>query len=303
MTKDHWLWLRGIRTAVVGLLILTGCDRGARVDGGRPAVGVTTSYLECAVCDVAPGRFRIVRLLPPGGCPGHFDVTPKMIDRLRGSALLLRFDFQESLDAKLERLKASGLTVMPVPIKEGMTIPETYECVCRTVCDALCKRWPAEAPAFRSRLEAIARRLDRLSDEGRRRVAAAGLGGTKVLSSAHQSAFCTWLDLKVVGTYPRGEAALISEITETLENGQQGRVKLVVGNLQEGLRVAQRLSGHLGVPMVVFSNFPSMAENQKTFDDLFWANVGALVTAAGLPPATRTSTRPTTARSTKDTPP
>ena len=271
---------------------VSGCGRDGQAVGDAPCVGVTTSYIECAVRDLAPDRFRIVRLLPPGGCPGHFDVTPKMIEDLRGAGMLFRFDFQRSLDAKLERLKAFGLEIVPVPAGEGMGLPGTYERVCQAVCEALSQRWPAEASRFRSRLASVRPRLGRLGNQCRRRIKKAGLTGTKVLSSGHQEGFCKWLGLRVVGTIPRGEAARISELTEGLEKGETEHVKLVVGNLQEGPRVARTLAKRLGVRLVVFSNFPSMARDQMTFDDLVRWNVGALVGSVSRPSSVGTGSAP-----------
>ncbi|MBN1345898.1 MAG: zinc ABC transporter substrate-binding protein [Phycisphaerae bacterium] len=277
------------RTVLVGIVLLTGCDRGEARRDSRPGVGVTTSYLECAVRDLAPDGFRIVRMLPPGGCPGHFDVTPKMVDNLRDSAVLLRFDFQVALDTKLDRLETEGLKIIPVPVSDGMSKPETYGAMVECVCRALSERWPERATGFASRLEAVRRRLAALEKACQEQVAGAGLKGKNVLCSKHQEAFCRWLGLSVAGTFPRGEEARISEYVESLAKGETGRVELVVGNLQEGTRVAQVLSARLGARMVVFSNFPSMAGNQMTFDDLFWSNVGALVGGAGSRPATTSS--------------
>jgi ABC-type Zn uptake system ZnuABC Zn-binding protein ZnuA len=264
---------------VVAISMLGGCGRERTAPDGAPRVGVTTSYLECAVRDLTPKEmpFRIVRLLPPGGCPGHFDVTPRMIDDLRGSRILFRFDFQAALDAKLGRLEAAGLTVVPIPVGDGMAVPATYAAACQAICQALSKLWPAEAVQFRSRLAAVRPRLDRLGRQCRQQVARAGLGGTKVLCSEHQTAFANWLGLAVVGTFPRGEAARFSEFVDSLTRGQEGHVKLVVANLQEGDRMARALAERLGVRMVPFSNFPSMAPGQQTFDELVQANVSALV--------------------------
>ena len=282
---------------VIALLVFSGCNRADEPADALPRVGVTASYIECAIRDLAPEGFRIVRLLPPGGCPGHFDVTPKMIDSLRGSALLFRFDFQDSLDAKLERMRAAGLEVVAVPPGGGLSVPETYETTCKVVCDALSARWPAQASAFASRLASVRQRLAELRDRCRGQIAAAGLKGTKALCSGHQEAFCRWLGLDVAGTFPRGEDSRISEYADCIETGRKHRVTILVANQQEGIRVAQRLSKQLGARLVVFSNFPLMAEGQTTFDELFRANVGALVGAATSAPATASGPKKASAAS------
>jgi len=282
---------------VITLSAFGGCHRADEPADALPRVGVTASYIECAVRDLAPEQFGIIRLLPPGGCPGHFDVTPRMIDSLRGSALLFRFDFQGSLDAKLERMRAAGLEVVAVSPGGGLSIPETYETTCKVVCEALSARWPARASAFASRLASVRRRLGELRDRCREQIAAAGLKGTKALCSGHQEAFCRWLGLDVAGTFPRGEDSRISEYANCIETGRKHRVTTIVANQQEGTRVAEKLSKQLGVRLVVFSNFPSMAEDQTTFDQLCWANVEALVGAATSAPATASEPKKASAAS------
>lgn len=268
---------------VVGTSVLAGCRR-EEVDGqstGKPSVGVTTSYLECAVRDVAGDDLRIVRMLPPGGCPGHFDITPRMIDRLRKSAILFRFDFQESLDAKLERLKGPGLGVAAIPTRDGLCLPDSYGEICQAVREALSKRWPERASTYASALASARTMLDKLSDDCRAQVERAGLVGTKVLSSRRQEAFTRWLGLDVVGTYPRGEESRISQIVESLATGRKGHVKIVIANLQEGTRLAQNLADRLGARLVVFSNFPAMERGEETFDGLVRINVSRLVHVEG----------------------
>jgi zinc transport system substrate-binding protein len=266
---------------VVILLLLTGvlsgCGHRSATESDRPGIGVTTSYIECAVTDVAVTGFRIVRVLPPGGCPGHFDITPGTIDQLRQTSLLLRFQFQQSLDAKLERLTQAGLKVVPLPSGKGLCIPATYLSVCQAVCVALCDRWPDQAASFRRRLAETQARLDKLAGECRDMIRQSQLSQTKVLASDHQAAFCEWLGLAVAGRFSGGEASKLSELTDSLASGRKGQARLVIANRQEGDQLARSLAERLGVPFVVLSNFPSMEPGQQTFDELIRANVADLI--------------------------
>ncbi len=292
--EQSWLSVGAVFLALtVGL---GGCQRQEEAGGSEWTAAVTTSYIEAALRDVAGDDIRIVRLLPPGSCPGHFDVTPRMIDSLRGSGLLLRFDFQQGLEDRLERLKSAGLEVIAVPSGAGLCVPETYESTCRAVRDALIETWPDRAEHFRTRFEATKLRLADLGREVHEQIRSADLHEAKVLCSRHQEAFCRWLGLDVVGTFPRGEDARIAEVIERIKQGKAQHVQFVVATFQEGLRVARRLADQIGTPMAVFSNFPSMAENQRTFDDLVWSNVGALIEAAksASAGAPATSTGPST---------
>jgi zinc transport system substrate-binding protein len=271
------------RMAVILFLsagLLPGCSHDGPSEPDRPCIAVTTSYIECAVADVAGAGFRIVRLLPPGGCPGHFDVTPGTIDHLRQTPLLFRFHFQEALDAKIERLGQTGLNVVPLRVSDGLSIPATYRTICEAVCEALCREWPTDAAPFRRRLSETQARLTRLTDECRDSVRQSQYLRTKVLASGRQAAFCEWLGLEVAARISDGEASRLSELSRNLANGRKEQIRLVIANQQEGDQLARSLARQLRVPWVVFSNFPSMEPGQQTFDDLVRANVTALLQGA-----------------------
>jgi ABC-type Zn uptake system ZnuABC Zn-binding protein ZnuA len=64
---------------------------------------------ECVVVELAGDGVAIMRLAEPGMCPGHFDMRPSQVESLRGCRVLLRLDFQQSLDRKLAGVSGEGL--------------------------------------------------------------------------------------------------------------------------------------------------------------------------------------------------
>ncbi len=104
--------------------------------------------------------------------------------------------------------------------------------------------------------------------------------GAPVVASGHQAAFCQALGLRVVATFTGGDEQSIARLSELLERGDEAGVRLVVANLQEGPQLAEPLAQRFGARPVVFSNFPSMAEEQDTFDELVESNVRALTDGA-----------------------
>lgn len=270
------------RFALISLAILmAGCS--AQSQDPRPVVATTTSYLQCAVVDLAGDRFRVARLLPPGCCPGHFDLSPSMLDKLAGSRLLLRFDFQSALDEKLHRFRDDGLAVAAVASPEGLCLPASYVDVSRSVCEALSEAYPDSAARYRERLAQIENRMNKLAQEMRAAVEQHSLAGARTLASGHQAEFARALGLEVVGTFTGREAAAINELKTCIQAGEKARIRFVVANLQEGVQLAEPLAQRLGADLVVFSNFPSMEGEETTFDALVRRNIAALVEAAGEP--------------------
>ncbi len=269
-------WNRTWAAALVAALV-TGCS--PEPEDPRPVVATTTSYLECAVADLSGERFRIVRLLPPGTCPGHFDVSPAMLDSLAAAKLLLRFEFQSSLDARLRHFCNDGLWIAAVVSPEGLCVPDTYIVVCRDVCHALCEADPVRAADYQRRMDEIENRMTALLNEARAEIEEAGLLGARVLASGHQAHFCRALGLDVLATFTGREASGFKELENCIRAGTNTGVRFVIANLQEGELLAAPLADRLGATVVVMSNFPSMQDNETTFDALVRRNVAALLEA------------------------
>jgi len=261
------------------VLLLAGCS--AKPEDRRAVVATTTSYIECAVVDLAGKRFRSVSILPPGCCPGHFDLSPAMLDKLAHAKLLLRFEFQSALDAKLDHFRDDGLRIVAVPSPEGFCDPGTYVTVCRSVCDALCGIDPEHAAEYRERFAAVTSRMAALLSDVRSQVANSALAGARVLASGHQACFCRAIGLDVVATFTGREAAGFKELDECIRAGREAGTRYVVANLQEGVQLAAPLADRLDAKVVVFSNFPSMQAGETTFDALVRHNMAALLNAAG----------------------
>lgn len=258
---------------------LSGCSKAPRSQK-KPPIAVTTSWLDCAVRDIAGERFETVRLLPPGDCPGHFDLAPGTLSRLSRCSLLFRFDFQEGLDSRLSGLASRGLRIVSVTVPEGLCVPENYVEGCRQVKAAIEEMYPSSAEQFGPRIAEVERRLSDLSAMVRRRIAGAGLRGKKVVSSDHQSSFCRWLGLEVVTEFSRAENMTTSAVQQVIVAAERSGAGLVIANLQEGRQAADSIAQRLAAKVIVFSNFPSMDSDQRRFDDLVVSNLRSLIRGA-----------------------
>lgn len=266
---------------MVALAVLAGgCQRSDNA-AGPAALAVTTSYLEGAARDLLGDDVRVLRLAEPGACPGHFDIRPSQAAELRQCRALLRFDFQNSLDAILARDGTNQARVVAVTIHGGLCQPDSYLASCQQVADGLVAGgWLARNNAD-ARLRAIAVRLEALGRTATNRVAQAGLAGVPVIASAHQAEFCEWLGLKVVATFRAADTASVAEIERAISKGELAEIGLVIANLPEGRRTADALAERLTARAVVFGNFPLLKDGRPAFDELLCGNVTELTKAAG----------------------
>lgn len=257
-------------------LLCQGCDRSA---SGSPAplVAVSNSYIESAVRDLLGADVAILRLAEPGMCPGHFDVRPSQVEALRHCRVLLRFDFQDALDAKFAHLVQAGLRIVAVRVDGGMCEPASYRSVCTQIADALVQAGLLERSAADGRLAAIDASLAELSAWALQHVVAAELDGRRAVSSAHQEAFCRFLGLDVRASYRAADTTSIAEIDRAVASGAQA--DFIIANLPEGRRLADALAGRLGATVVVFDNFPDTVHHGGRFEGLFRENVRRLIDA------------------------
>ena len=246
-----------------------------------PELAVTNTYLQAAVADLCGGQSEVLCLTLPGMCPGHFDISPETVDQLRQCKLLLRFDFQESLDESLARLRKRGLRISEVRAMPGLCVPGTYLAACRDVCQALAHQYPERQARYQQRLVEIQDRLKGLTDQLRLRISHAGLENVGVITSTHQAEFARWLGFQVVDTFPGRDVADAAAVQTCLQKARNNSIRLIIANRQEGTALAEALAERTGAQVVVFSNFPDPGSGGR-FDSLLQDNVAAALQKAKL---------------------
>jgi ABC-type Zn uptake system ZnuABC Zn-binding protein ZnuA len=261
---------------VVLLALVIGC-REVGNPPGTAEIAVTNSYLECAVRDLCPEGGEVLCLAPPGMCPGHFDISPAQVRQLRNCRVLLLFDFQQSVEEKLSRLRDGGLRMQRVEAPAGLCVPDTYLATCREVGRILSGAYPEKAAQLQERLAAVEGRLQTLATSLRAAVAGSGVAATAVLTSQHQAQFSEWLGLRPVATFIGSDLETMAGIDQCLKKAAGHDIRFVIANRQEGTGLAEALAERLHAKAVVFSNFPQSCEGGDGFDRLLRDNVGLLL--------------------------
>lgn len=267
----------------LGLLLGAGATpEGARVLPAAPqpsavkaTLVVTTTMLESAARELTPAipELEVVTIIPPSGCPGHFDLSPRILPDLKRAQFVVRHDYQGVLEEKLERLGAQKIEVAIAQTHGSPLIPRHYAEIVDELARIIAARYPERRPALqkaaqdaRTRVESLGRRLQSRAER---------LGKMPLVASRNQQDFIRWLGLTVAGELGRPEDISPREYEQLL----QLKVGLVVGNLQEGTAAAHSLGEKLGVPVVVLSNFPGAQGFGSDYDALLAANLSALVQA------------------------
>lgn len=265
--------------SVLGIA-LTGCKN--KDAEKKPEIAVANSYLGAAVKDLCGNQQHVFDLVPPGMCPGHFDISPSQVNLLCNCKILFVFDFQKNIEKAIPRIKERGLNVYTVTPSPGMCIPDTYLSIVKQVAAALSEQQPSQKNHYESRLKEIERRLENLSQEIVDRIKKLELPGTAVITSGHQAGFAKWLGLDCVSTFAGRDTITPTQIDHSLQEARQNQIKLVIANEQEGTEMAKTLADHLNVKYVVFSNFPGNDEQNTAvagYDHLVTENINRLIEA------------------------
>lgn len=221
-----------------------------------PAVAASSSYLAAAVRDLVGAEEPVLVLAEPGMCPGHFDLRPSQVQQMRRCRMLLRFNFQQSLDRRLSDGAADGPQVVSVEVPGGMCEPASYLAVCRQIADALVAQGRLSRSEAEQRVETIEASSKQLTEWAAECLEEYGLTGAAVLSSGHQAAFCQSLGWTVVAEFTGADTAQVSQIDQAIAAGEEAGVRLIIANRPEGRQLADALGERLRARVVVFDNFP-----------------------------------------------
>jgi zinc transport system substrate-binding protein len=263
---------------LAGWLLASSCHRPYLPDD-RPRIATTTTYLEAVARDLLGAGIHVLRLSEPGACPGHFDLRPSQATELRRCRVLLRFDFQQSLDARLTGSHGEGPRVAEIALGGGMNLPASYLAACRQAAEHFVELGllsPADAD---QRIKAVTARIEALARAASNRIAQAGIAGQPVLASGHQRDFVEWLGLDVVAVFRAADTASVRQIEEALAAGSFAQARLVIANRPEGRRTADALAERLQARVVVFENFPDLQNGRASFDAMLTGNVDTLLRA------------------------
>ncbi len=222
-------------------------------EAASPRIVVTTTLLQTGVRDLLGDAAEVESMMPPGSCPGHFDITPSAARMVREADVILRHAFQRHLAAGLSEAGEAS-RVEAIESSGTLTIPRHYLEFCRRIGTVLVRRGILSTEALAAATRALEKRAEEWAPALRRE--RARLAGTPVIAAGMQKDFSRWLGLEVAGTYPPAAATSAAALRTSVEQARAADVRAVIGNLQWGERPSRAVSEAVGAPVVMLSNFP-----------------------------------------------
>ncbi|HUU29300.1 MAG TPA: metal ABC transporter substrate-binding protein [archaeon] len=251
------------------------CSRADPVS--QPVVVATTTMIGSMVELLAQEKIELRVLVPPGSCPGHFDLKPQDAVRLSRASLIVRHDYQAYLDRKLKP-QNEKVSIVALRSPGSLVIPKAYLEALSQLKSILSSRFPDLAPDFESNFALASQRIEEIEGTARKRIVEAELSRARILGSVMQEDFLRWVGMQVCASFSNSPDELsVLRLTELVRTAEGQHVDFVAGNLQSGGEmVAVGIAAEIGCPVCVLSNFPGTNERNSTYFELLLDNINLL---------------------------
>jgi len=242
-----------------------------------------SSLIANIIQDVVGDKMETRTLIPPGVCPGHYDVEVSDIEALANSKALFIHDYQENfinITGAIEAAENPDLTVTVLNVTGNWMVPTVQAEAVDKIAEALGEIDPENAVYYEQRAADREQAILAYGDDVKNELQEAGVEGVKVICAEMQQGFVKWAGFDVVATFGRPEDLSPADVTQLITEAKQAGVALVIDNLQSG-------SATLGAAMepdieaipVTISNFPGGFENTETWEKAIDKNVDLLLEA------------------------
>jgi zinc transport system substrate-binding protein len=242
-----------------------------------------SSLIGNIIQDVADGKMETRTLIPPGVCPGHYDVKPSDIEALANSKALFIHDYQEyftNITGAIEAAQNPDLTVTVINVTGNWMVPAVQAEALDRIAQALGDLDPENAVYYQQRAADREQAILAKGEEVENELQGAGVDGVKVLCADMQVGFVQWAGFDVVATYGRPEDLSPADVNQLITEAKQAGAALIIDNLQSGsATLGASIEQDVEAIPVTISNFPGGLENTETWEKAIDKNVDLLLGA------------------------
>jgi zinc transport system substrate-binding protein len=242
-----------------------------------------SSLITDIVQDIADGKLEVRTLIPPGMCPGHYDVKPSDVESLANSKALIIHNWQQNMKNITELVEAAdnpSLVIKIIDVPDKPMVPEIEAETADKIAQALCEIDPENSPYYQKKAAKRVQAVLAKGEEVKGKLQDANVSGVKVLCVEYQAGFAEWAGFDIVATYGRPEDLSVAEVEELVVEAKEAGVALVIDNLQSGATAAsEAMAQDIGAIQVTISNFPGGFEDTETWGKALDKNVDLLLKA------------------------
>ena len=266
--------------AAFAALLLASCTSAP--GGLRVVTG--TALIANIVSDVAGDRAIVSNVVPPGTCPGQYDVKPSDVEAAARSRLLLMHDYQRDhrdVQSVINAANNPSLAIKVLEVKGNWLVPAVQAQAIDLIAAALSEADPTNTAYFQQRAQQRKAAVLAKGEDFQRRLGASGIKGTKVVANVQQAGFLQWAGFDVAATYGRPEELTLAGLADLVSRGRAAKAALVVDNLQTAPDTGKQMARDIGAVQVTISNFPGGFPGTETWEKTVEDNIAKLLGALG----------------------
>lgn len=278
MTKLRLGIVVGICLLIMGGLLL---DRAEKMPPGLNVV-TGTSLIANIVEDIGGDKVAVRNVIPPGSCPGHYDIKPGDIEMLAEGEVFLIHHWQqghENIKGLISAANNPDLIIKVIEVKGNWMVPLVQAEAVDKIAAALSEVDPVNSAYYQERGEKRRQAILAKGEKIQAKLEAAGVNEVKVICSKKQAGFVNWAGFEVVATYGRPEGFTPAKVAEIVTEAKAAGVALVIDNLQSGPKAGKGMAQDIGAVQVTISNFPGGFEQTETWEKAIDKNVKLLLEA------------------------
>jgi zinc transport system substrate-binding protein len=242
-----------------------------------------SSLIADIIQDIADGKLTAYTLIPPGLCPGHYDVKPSDVERLANSEVLIIHNWQQNMKNISDLVEAADnpdLVIKVIDVPDMPMVPQIQAETTDKVAQALGEIDPENAAYYQEKATERTQAILAKGEEVQDKLQAANVSGINVLCVEYQAGFAEWAGFNVTDTYGRPEDLSVADVEELVVDAIEAGVALVIDNLQSGATSnSEAMAQDIGAIQVTISNFPGGFENTETWEKAIDKNADLLLEA------------------------
>ncbi len=237
----------------------------------------TTSVISSVVKDITGDKIRVQTLVPPGSCPGHFDLKISHLKIIEKSGILFAHGYEEYLGEIRQSIKNPRFSPSIIKIEGNWLVPASQKEAYERITKILSERYPEHSSCFESNRKLAEDAIDITDRIVKKLIQEKKLSGMKVVCNNHIKEMLEYAGFNVAATYGRKEELTPSLIRNLIYTCKKERVQLVIDNIQAGPDTGKVFTEELRIPHVAISNFPGALQGTPTLRQTLYENITRIV--------------------------
>jgi zinc transport system substrate-binding protein len=265
-----------VAVALLLAFISVGCQKdmpGQQAKARKNIVTSDTILSGMSESLLPSGFFEVSAILPPGQCPGHYDMKLSDIEKVKKADLVVLFSGMPFLS---HANTGTGKQLLIDAKDRNWMAPHSYASGLIILANMFKERFPEYRQQIAARQARAIQETTEKEKALKNKLMLAHASARPIIASSMLREPLEWMGFQVVGEYGRQESISAKELAVLIRIGKEKKAVMIVDSLQSGPEAGKGIAEALAVPHVIISNFPL----ENGYAATLGANVDAVLAAA-----------------------